>query len=306
MRRRLVSKWLTVLAASVLATSGVPTRVAIAASVENTDAIGEIPSTFAFGRAPYSQTLVVSQVDAATSNYSQQDLRTGQYVSFANMSQPSFTGFDSLPGGAGFYGVTRSDATLNPSTLGFVNESTGQFSAISPIGGIGTQGPQGFTINPRTGEAFLQTYLSGINYLYRINLSTGAATFVGQIGAPNPTVIVSISMDCRGLLFGLDLQANAIYMINTTTAAAYMIGTVGRDISFDQGMEFDNDTGQLYANLLLAGDPTVREFGIISTQNASFQLIANHFYGTANATIPTDCPSNVILKNGFEETFRPE
>jgi hypothetical protein len=83
--------------------------------------------------------------------------------------------------GSAMYGV---DSLAN--TLGILNTATGAFATIGSMG-YDVSGNNGFDISPNSGTAYFASNVSGANAgtdanLYQVNLATGFASLVGQIG----------------------------------------------------------------------------------------------------------------------------
>lgn len=82
------------------------------------------------------------------------------------------------------------------------------------------------------------------SYLYTLNPSTGAATKIGETtGAP---VLIDVTCDASGQLFGLDVGNDNLVRINSSTAAATVIGPIGFDANYAQGMDYDEADNVLY------------------------------------------------------------
>ncbi len=210
------------------------------------------------------------------------------------VSNPQLFALDFTPDGGTLYGVTSSTATANPNTLGTVNQTTGAFTVIAGLSGLaGTvaENATGLTIHPVTGEAFLSTFETGAGRLYSLNLATGAATLIGSTGTTN--IFIDIAMNCDGQLFAHSITDDALYSMNPSTGAATLIGTHGLAANFAQGMDFDNDTGTLYA-FIYTGAGT-NQFGTFNLATGAFTALAtNNPLGEFEGAIPTQCPAPVI------------
>jgi Cys-rich repeat protein len=80
--------------------------------------------------------------------------------------------------------------------------------------------------------------------LYTVDLSTGAATEVGQI--TNAPAIIDIAMSPDMQLYGVDILNDALVRIDPQTAAGTVIGSIGFDANYAQGMDFEEESGVLY------------------------------------------------------------
>lgn len=209
-------------------------------------------------------------------------------------TNPQIFALDFNPAGTTLFGVTGSAANPNPSTLGTINTTTGAFTVIAPVTGL-TAGDSatGLAINPTTGVAFFSAAggTPAASRLYSLNLTTGAATLIGQITAPTDatgTIMIDIAMNCAGQLYGHNISDDALYTINTTTGAGTFIGTHGLAANFAQGMDFDNQDGTLYA-FIYTGTGTNR-FGTFNLATGAFTTLAqDNPLGEYEGAIPTTC-----------------
>ncbi len=127
-----------------------------------------------------------------------------------------------------------------------INLATGAVTTVATITGLGGVGASGLDINASTGVAHLSTAAN----LYTLNLTTGVATLVGPFGT---TLMIDISSNCAGAMYGHDIGTDSLYTINTATGAATLVGPHGLAANFAQGMDFDNNTGSLYAYIYTGG-----------------------------------------------------
>jgi hypothetical protein len=214
------------------------------------------------------------------------------------VTNPQVFGMDFDAANTTLFGVTGAAATPNPGALGTINRTTGAFTLIAPLTGL-TAGDSssGLSINPRTGTAFLSaaggTPVS--SRLYSLNLTTGAATLIGPITAPTDptgTIMIDIAMNCSGQLYAHSISDDALYSVNTTTGAGTFIGTHGLAANFAQGMDFDNESGTLYA-FIYTGAGTNR-FGTFNLATGAFtSLTTDTPLGEFEGAIPTACPALV-------------
>lgn len=100
--------------------------------------------------------------------------------------------------------------------------------------------------------------------LYEIDVATGAATLIGEIGANN---FFALAFGNDGTLYGVSQSRAALFSISTTTGAGTFIGATGRSGIFDiaarpeDGVMFAADTGggdnSLYTINLSTGATTL-------------------------------------------------
>lgn len=155
------------------------------------------------------------------------------------------------PQAANIYGMDF-DATA---TILYGLQDTNQFGtfnlATAAFTPIGTSTPPtghtwgGMAIHPLTNVVYALSNVAGGAALNTIDPATGAATLLTPI--TGMTLPVAIAMNCAGQMYGHDIGTDSIYTINMTTGAATLVGATGVNSNFAQGMDFDNDTGTLYA-----------------------------------------------------------
>lgn len=223
-------------------------------------------------------------------------------------TQLSIFAMDFTPNGQTLYAVTGSTAATNPSTLGTLNTTTGAFTVIAPLSGL-TAGDSasGLTIDPVSGDAYFAAAggATASSRLYRLNLTTGALTLIGQMAAPTDpvgTIMIDIAMNCNGQLFAHNISDDALYSINPASAAATLIGTHGLAANFAQGMDFDNASGTLYG-FIYTGTGTNR-FGTFDLATGAFTtLVQDNPLGEYEGAIPTQCGAapDALFANGFED-----
>ena len=101
------------------------------------------------------------------------------------------------------------------------------------------------TINGTTGEAYVTGLGAAGMTLYSFDLGTGVATPIGS--DPAVGLMIDTAINCEGVMYGHDIGTDMIYEIDTSNGSATPIGPTGVNSNFAQGMDFDNDTGELYA-----------------------------------------------------------
>lgn len=193
-----------------------------------------------------------------------------------------FYSWDFDPTAATLYAI-QTPATP-PSLFGTVNQATGVFTQLAAVTGLtGADTPTGLSIDPVTGDAFISSAAN----LYTFNLGTGAATLVGAFGVATG-IMVDISINCDGNLYGHDIGTDSLYSINRATGAATLIGAHGLAANFAQGMDFDNNDGTLYAAVYTgSGTFTYGSFNLAT--GAITPLHTNTPSGEWELSIPTTC-----------------
>lgn len=134
-----------------------------------------------------------------------------------------------------------------------LDQTTGAATTIAPIVIDAGEGITDLAIHPQSGVAYLTTNAAASgNRLFTINLATGARTLIGTMTAA-PSIMIDIAVNCAGQIYGHDIADDSLYSVNPTTGAATRIGTHGLAANFAQGMDFDNQDGQLYAWVYTGG-----------------------------------------------------
>lgn len=110
--------------------------------------------------------------------------------------------------------------------------ATGGILSTLAVGG--TPGPiTSIAFDPVTGTMFGNTTVGfggGADKLYTIDMGTGAASFVGQIGFSN---VFALGFSQTGRLFGIDAATNRLLDIDTATGVGTSVGSTGLEASFD-------------------------------------------------------------------------
>jgi len=117
-----------------------------------------------------------------------------------------------------------------------VNVVTG---AITPLSST-VADVTGMAKDPTTGVYYLCT---GGGMLYTWNDETSVATVVGSLSGAN--LMIGITCDKSGNLWGYDIGNDMFYSINKATGACTTIGSIGFDANFGQGLGYDQATEQI-------------------------------------------------------------
>jgi len=80
--------------------------------------------------------------------------------------------------------------------------------------------------------------------IYTIDPASGAYALVGT--TTDADCMVSIAIDDNGLMYGLDLNADALFAIDRTSGDAALIGSLGYNANYAQDLAFDRASGVLY------------------------------------------------------------
>jgi len=188
-----------------------------------------------------------------------------------------------------------------------VGFTTGNLDTISTVDGsitvIGNTGlttcclvtSGGLRWDPTTGTTYLVIvdYSTHICTLYTVDLATAATTLVGTLSG----LILDITIDSSGLMYGIDVDADALVAIDKSTGATQPIGSIGFDAVFGEGLDFDRQTGILYlastpgdvAGNFYTVDPTTGATTFVGALAAEIDTMAIAKSGAACAT-PADTP----------------
>ncbi|HZH98944.1 MAG TPA: hypothetical protein VEX38_08230, partial [Fimbriimonadaceae bacterium] len=178
------------------------------------------------------------------------DIRNDRFVRFDTMSPGSQT-------------VLATGVTANYFGMDFNSTASTLYAAASPAAGtaqlhtlnlangavtsnIGITGIDsdanvtGLTIGA-SNQAFLSANgTSGGNKLYSLNLMTGAASFIGNMGVGGTNLIIDIAINSAGQMVAHDIATDSFSFVNTSTGALTPIGPHGLAANFAQGMDFDH------------------------------------------------------------------
>jgi hypothetical protein len=159
--------------------------------------------------------------------------------------------FDSLANN--LYAITVPDFVL-----GTIDTSTGAFTTVAPVTGIGSgENTTGMSVDPTDETFYLSTaVLTDVyhNYLYKVDPTTGVATVVTELtGNVGSELFIDIAIDASGQMFAHDIGNDALYIVDKTTGASTYIGPTGYAANYAQGMDFDYETNTLYATIYTGG-----------------------------------------------------
>lgn len=178
-------------------------------------------------------------------------------------------------------------------TLGTVDLVTGVITAFNSCPPPDADPWSGLTIDPSTGDV----YASSVTDLYSIDNTNPAgcnSTLIGSFGTAGGTVI-EIAMNGSGQMYAHDIIDDALYSVDPATGAATAIGATGYDGNYAQGMDFDHDTGELYACLLTAS--TVEYYGTFDLATGAFNsvytnpVVAEHEFSVQLPGVPVELQS---------------
>ena len=187
------------------------------------------------------------------------------------------------------------DYSADLSTLYGINWGTNQLgttegTSFTPIG-IPTR-PElhtwsGLAIDPITGEAYLSSTNSEVSTLQTVNLETGESTLIGNMG--DLEIVIEIAINCEGTMYAHDIGSDAIYIIDRTDGTPTLVGAHGLETNFAQGMDFNNDTGELFIYAYTGGGSIT--YGRVNLANGQIiPLNVNDPVGEWEGASRTTCP----------------
>jgi hypothetical protein len=215
---------------------------------------------------------------------------TQTQISTNNSSSIITADFD--PTGTTLFAIRN---TAADKSLGTLNRTTGVYTATAVITGLTntTENISDLTVSPSSGQGFIitndGTAAPFTARLYRINTATAVATIVGAVSTTD--LVTGIAMNCNGQLFGVNVVNDQLISINPTTAVATNIGLTGYNHNFSQGMDFDNETNELYGWAIggAAGAFTF-QYGTYNLTTGALSNNASTNGNQAKGAIPTSCP----------------
>ncbi len=167
-----------------------------------------------------------------------------------NPGNPNIVGIAYSNNFAGASVTTLYDIDSNTDSLYMQNPpASGTLSLVGPLG-VDTTQLVGFDISGSSGVAYASLTAPATNFsdFYSINLTTGQATFNGQIGANAPLVGMAISPILPPTIFGL-LPQNRLISFNSTRPDLILSDTQITGLAngeFVLGIDFRPANGLLY------------------------------------------------------------
>jgi hypothetical protein len=135
----------------------------------------------------------------------------------------------------------------------------------------------------------LGTDWTDVSSLYRINTTTGVATFIGSTGQ---TRMIGLVVDADNTIYAISEEANSrLWTLNPTTGAATLVGSLGFNLQ-EGDMTINPLTGEMFVadgagdnlyrvNKSTASTTLVGSFGVNGRDVSGLQFINNTLYGLA-------------------------
>ena len=167
------------------------------------------------------------------------------------VTNPRGTGLDTLVGIASrsdgaLFGLTSFQGTPVPNALYQIDPVSGASTLVGSTGLTNIfEGDLAF--NPVNGSLFgIENVDSASNRsLFRIDVTTGVATIVGNISAPNGD-LSAMAFDASGRLFVIDTGNAMLLNVDPTTAGINSSVSLSMQLGARGGMAFDPTTGTGY------------------------------------------------------------
>ncbi|MEM8711411.1 MAG: hypothetical protein AAGG01_10700 [Planctomycetota bacterium] len=154
------------------------------------------------------------------------------------------------------------DYDASGTTLYAIDDASLEIVTIDPATGVATPtgallsgttaGLTGLTCGP-DGTWYVSDFDGTDTNLYTGRVDTGVFSLIGTIVGG---IVIDISCDSQGNLFGFSISDDSLYAIDTNTGMGTVIGTgigSGLNANFSQGMDFDWCTDTLYATIYTGG-----------------------------------------------------
>jgi len=208
----------------------------------------------------------------------------------------SIAAMDFDPTSTILYAIAR-----NPWELGTINLNTGVFTAIGPSAPPSGEWT-GLAIHPVNGTLYASSSNLTSSSLSTLHPATGQPTLIGTDQSVD--AIIAIAVNCQGEMYGHDIFIDVIYEINPATGVASFVGSTGVNSNFGQGMDFDNESGVLYAWTFQGGAQANNQYGTINLATGDLTPLATNMpLGRFEGATKTTCPGvmvPLIFADGFE------
>lgn len=167
-------------------------------------------------------------------------------------------------------------------------------TTFTPIGVMTPNGAEswsGLTIDPVTGDAYASSTDCGTgSSFYSVDLGTGVATLIGTDTTSICTI--DLAMNCEGEIYTHDIVSDSIFSLDPATGIQTLVGSTGVLSNFAQGMDFDNDTGELYAYTYQGSG--ANQYGTIDLGSGALTpLNTDNPLGEFEGASQTVCPGQV-------------
>lgn len=155
------------------------------------------------------------------------------------------------PASGSLYGVdSNAQQTGGTSRLFVIDEATGHTTEAGELGKQLFAGGMAYDSSSGTlyvSDLFIVTPPTFANYLGSVNLSTGTATVIGQLGGGGSNAVTGLAYDAaHDILYGSGngtSNMNRLVIVDRTSGALTLVGSMGVRID---GLAYDKKTDRLY------------------------------------------------------------
>jgi hypothetical protein len=147
-----------------------------------------------------------------------------------------------------------------------IDTTNGAYTVVGPCSPGAVNAWTGMSWDRTSNTMYGSAFISGSSVLVTIDLSTGAVTPVGTIGA---YIVIDIAINNAGQIYGFEISTDNIITINKTTGAGTILGPSGLAANYAQGMSFDPNTDELF----LAGYTASAALYQVNTSTGATTLI---------------------------------
>lgn len=231
------------------------------------------------------------------------DLRNGFFGNIDHTNPGAFnaisTSNDSFYAGdfiAGDY--TTLYAVRDDQVLHSINVADGTPTMIAAVtGGAEAVGVSGLSEDPTDGTVYISATDGTNSYLYTFDIATALSTLVGEV--TNSALLIDIAVSPSGEIFGVDLASDSLISIDKITGAGTVVGALGVDISYAQGMDFDNFSNTLYLAAYIGGG--VNEVRTIDVATGASTVVGSVNPNTGGAELDSFAIPADVERCAFQE-----
>ncbi len=256
------------------------------------------PNDLKIGEPPAkagSDTAYAQDISPISNNFVSHVLSNFPGQSVVGAGRDDLFGYDFDPTATTLYALAN-----DTKELGTINLGSGAFTAIGSSVPLAGHTWTGLAIHPSTGTFYASSSNVTTSSLYALNPATGAATLIGSDASVDG--LIDIAVNCEGEMYGHDIVSDSIFQINPATGLGTLVGPTGVDSNFAEGLDFDNESGILYA-WTYQGLGANRYGTINLTTGALTSLSVNDPLGQFEGATQTTCDGvdpSPIFSDGFE------
>jgi hypothetical protein len=195
------------------------------------------------------------------------------------------------------FSVLYALGTYQPAVLYAVSTASGTATSIDTVSGVAEHLLTGLAWNPTDAAMFLVASDQVESYLYRLDLATAVATLVGPMNTP---LAISLAINCRGEAYCHDLITDTLLSVDLSDGAATTIGPLGFDALFGQGMDFDDDTGELYMAAVSSGAGGGSHLRLVNTATGEATILGTLEHQLGSLAIATTCSAGVTYQGRLQ------